>query len=83
MAEESTTPDETQELTDGFNLLIDALKLNDLNTIYGVPGIPITDFGRMAQASGIRVLSSPQLTLRSAPCTFPRASAYLPAYFVN
>src|SRR5208282_4830542 len=26
-------------------------------TIYGVPGIPITDFGRMAQASGIRVLS--------------------------
>jgi len=57
MAEGNTTPDETQDLTDGFNLLIDALKLNDLNTIYGVPGIPITDFGRMAQASGIRVLS--------------------------
>ncbi|HYC15889.1 MAG TPA: oxalyl-CoA decarboxylase [Pseudolabrys sp.] len=46
-----------QELTDGFNLIIDALKLNGLNTIYGVPGIPITDFGRMAQASGIRVIS--------------------------
>jgi len=46
-----------QTLTDGFHLLIDALKLNDLNTIYGVPGIPITDFGRMAQAEGIRVLS--------------------------
>jgi len=46
-----------QALTDGFHLLIDALKLNDLNTIYGVPGIPITDFGRMAQAEGIRVLS--------------------------
>ncbi len=46
-----------QELTDGFNLLIDALKLNGLDTIYGVPGIPITDFGRMAQASGIRVIS--------------------------
>ncbi len=45
------------ELTDGFNLIIDALKLNGLNTIYGVPGIPITDFGRMAQAAGIRVLS--------------------------
>ena len=57
MAEGNTTADETQDLTDGFNLLIDALKLNDLNTIYGVPGIPITDFGRMAQASGIRVLS--------------------------
>jgi oxalyl-CoA decarboxylase len=49
--------DETQELTDGFRLVIDALKLNGLNTIYGVPGIPITDFGRMAQAAGIRVLS--------------------------
>ena len=46
-----------RELTDGFNLLIDAMKLNGIKTIYGVPGIPITDFGRMAQASGIRVLS--------------------------
>src|SRR5258705_3139851 len=46
-----------QELTDGFHLVIDALKLNGLNTIYGVPGIPITDFGRMAQAAGIRVIS--------------------------
>src|SRR3954454_2537162 len=46
-----------QEMTDGFHLIIDALKLNGLTTIYGVPGIPITDFGRMAQAAGIRVLS--------------------------
>jgi len=45
------------EKTDGFSLIIDALKLNSVTTIYGVPGIPITDFGRMAQASGIRVLS--------------------------
>jgi oxalyl-CoA decarboxylase len=46
-----------RELTDGFHLIIDALKLNGLDTIYGVPGIPITDFGRMAQAAGIRVIS--------------------------
>jgi oxalyl-CoA decarboxylase len=45
------------QLTDGFHLVIDALKLNDIKTIYGVPGIPITDFGRMAQAEGIRVIS--------------------------
>jgi oxalyl-CoA decarboxylase len=51
------TSTETQSLTDGFHLLIDALKLNDINTIYGVPGIPITDLGRMAQAEGMRVLS--------------------------
>src|SRR5581483_2803618 len=50
-------PGTEQELTDGFHLVIDALKLNDVKTIYGVPGIPITDFGRMAQAAGIRVLS--------------------------
>ncbi len=53
----SAAPEAERELTDGFNLIIDALKLNDLDTIYGVPGIPITDFGRMAQAAGIRVLS--------------------------
>ena len=46
-----------REQTDGFNLIIDALKLNGLTTIYGVPGIPITDFGRMAQAAGLRVIS--------------------------
>src|SRR6516225_4516229 len=46
-----------QNLTDGFHLIIDALKLNGISTVYGVPGIPITDLGRMAQAEGIRVLS--------------------------
>ena len=54
---EKAAPDAERELTDGFHLIIDALKLNGLNTIYGVPGIPITDFGRMAQAAGIRVIS--------------------------
>jgi oxalyl-CoA decarboxylase len=44
-------------LTDGFHLVIDALKLNDINTIYHVPGIPITDLGRYMQASGIRIFS--------------------------
>src|SRR6201994_1435661 len=53
----ATSTEAEREQTDGFNLIIDALKLNGLNTIYGVPGIPITDFGRMAQAAGIRVLS--------------------------
>ncbi len=48
---------DAQELTDGFHLVIDALKLNGIKTIYGVPGIPITDLGRMAQAEGIRVVS--------------------------
>jgi oxalyl-CoA decarboxylase len=48
---------EERALTDGFQLVINALKLNCINTIYGVPGIPITDLGRMAQAAGMRVIS--------------------------
>lgn len=56
--EQATSRQEPErELTDGFHLIIDALKLNGLDTIYGVPGIPITDFGRMAQAAGMRVIS--------------------------
>jgi len=53
-------PDAEQEagtLTDGFHLVIDALKLNGIQTIYNVPGIPITDLGRYMQAAGMRVLS--------------------------
>ena len=48
---------QSQTLTDGFHLIIDALQMNGLNTIYGVPGIPITDFGRLAQTAGMRVIS--------------------------
>ena len=48
---------QSMEVTDGFHLVIDALKLNGINTIYGLPGIPITDLTRMAQAEGLRVIS--------------------------
>ena len=54
----STEPTQSVDnLTDGFHLLIDALKINGVKTIYNVPGIPITDLGRYAQAQGLRVLS--------------------------
>ena len=52
-----TTATEERELTDGFHLVIDALKLNGITNIYNVPGIPITDLGRMMQAEGMRVIS--------------------------
>jgi oxalyl-CoA decarboxylase len=48
---------QSQQVTDGFHLVIDALKLNGIDTIFGLPGIPITDFTRMAQAEGLRVIS--------------------------
>jgi len=43
--------------TDGFQLVIDAFKLNGIDTIFGLPGIPITDLTRRLQASGLRVIS--------------------------
>jgi oxalyl-CoA decarboxylase len=43
--------------TDGFQLVIDALKLNGIDTIFGLPGIPITDLTRRMQAAGMRVIS--------------------------
>jgi oxalyl-CoA decarboxylase len=43
-------------LTDGFHLLVDALKFNGVQTMYGVVGIPVTDLARLAQASGIRYI---------------------------
>ena len=45
------------ELTNGFHLVIDALKLNGVETIYGLPGIPITDLTRMLQGEGMRMIS--------------------------
>ena len=53
----ATDPDPNRERTDGFHLVVDALKLNGIDTIYEVPGIPITDLGRLAQAEGMRVIS--------------------------
>jgi oxalyl-CoA decarboxylase len=51
-----THDNRTSALTDGFHLVIDALKLNDINTIFGLVGIPITDLARLAQAEGMRFI---------------------------
>lgn len=45
---------DSSAMTDGFHLVVDALKLNGIDTIYGVAGIPITDLARLAQAEGLR-----------------------------
>src|SRR5437870_6772003 len=52
MANETNSPG----ITNGFHLAVDALKLNGLDTIYGVAGIPVTDVARLAQAKGIRYI---------------------------
>src|SRR5437870_12611838 len=52
MATESNAPG----MTNGFNVVVDAMKLNGVDTIYGVAGIPVTDLARLAQAKGIRYI---------------------------
>src|SRR5437867_4792426 len=49
--------DAQSQETDGFQLVIDALKLNGIDTIFGLPGIPITDLTRKLQRAGLRVIS--------------------------
>src|SRR5438876_5782280 len=52
MATETDAPG----ITNGFNLVVDAMKLNGLDTIYGVAGIPVTDLTRLTQAKKIHYL---------------------------
>ena len=51
-----TNETNSSSLTNGFNLVVDALKLNGLDTMYGVVGIPVTDLARLAQSRGIRYI---------------------------
>src|SRR3954471_21349913 len=48
---------QAQETIDGFHLVIEALKLNGIDTVFGLPGIPITDLTRMIQGAGMRMIS--------------------------
>ena len=50
------TETSSTHITNGFHLVVDAMKLNGLDTVYGVAGIPITDLARLAQAKGIRYI---------------------------
>ena len=43
-----------ESMKTGADLLIDALQKNGLNNIYGVVGIPVTDFSRLAQLRGMK-----------------------------
>jgi oxalyl-CoA decarboxylase len=54
--DEMSAEEMSGNMTDGFHLVVEALKLNGIDTIFGVAGIPITDLLRLAQAEGIRYL---------------------------
>src|SRR5215468_2977270 len=50
------TETRSTQITNGFHLVVDAMKLNGIDTIFGVAGIPISDLARLAQASDIRYI---------------------------
>jgi len=52
-----TSDANTTPQIDGFHLVIEALKLNGIDTVYGLPGIPITDLSRKMQAEGVRFVA--------------------------
>jgi oxalyl-CoA decarboxylase len=56
MVDEMSAEEMPGNMTDGFHLVVEALKLNGVDTIFGVAGIPITDLLRLAQNEGIRYL---------------------------
>lgn len=47
---------EQNNITDGMHLMVDTLKANGIDTIFGVVGIPVTDLARHAQKTGIRYI---------------------------
>lgn len=55
-ATDQTASATTTNLTDGFHVLVESLLKNDLDKMYGVIGIPVTDVARIAQAKGIRYI---------------------------
>lgn len=53
----TTTQNQTDDnLTDGMRIMVEALKRNNVDTIYGIVGIPVTDLARYAQEQGIRYI---------------------------
>lgn len=57
MSNDTVRGSEDTELTDGFHLLLEALEMNGIDTIYGLLGIPVTEIGRLWQARGNRFYS--------------------------
>lgn len=54
--ETTTTQPQAQNLTDSPHYLAQALMANGIKNMYGVVGIPVTDFARIAQGMGMRFI---------------------------
>ncbi|MEE1296460.1 MAG: oxalyl-CoA decarboxylase [Bifidobacterium sp.] len=52
----ATTADAAQNLTDSPHYLAEALMKNGITNMYGVVGIPVTDFARIAQGMGMHFI---------------------------
>ena len=52
----NNTQPQIQNLTDGMHIVVDALKRNGVEVVYGICGIPVTDLARHLQEVGIRYI---------------------------
>ena len=55
----------SEELTDGFHLLLEALEMNGIDTMYGLLGIPVTE----AIVSSVFVTNKVLVMPRQPPVT--------------
>ena len=44
------------QMTDGMHIIVEALKQNNIDTIYGVVGIPVTDMARQPRRKAFVIL---------------------------
>ena len=62
--ETTTTQAPEQNLTDSPHYLAQTLMANGIKNMYGVVGIPVTDFARIAQGMGMRYIGMDRLRPR-------------------
>lgn len=63
------------QMTDGMHIIVEALKQNNIDTIYGVVGIPVTDMARHAQRKAFVILVFVMSSRQAMPL---RQAVFLP-----
>lgn len=63
------------QMTDGMHIIVEALKQNNIDTIYGVVGIPVTDMARMPRRKAFVILVFVMSSRQAMPL---RQAVFLP-----
>lgn len=63
------------QMTDGMHIIVEALKQNNIDTIYGVVGIPVTDMHAMPRRKAFVILVFVMSSRQAMPL---RQAVFLP-----